>query len=105
MIAVKAARYVKEGYEPLSAWEKASCEIFERGSSLQKKGCPKNAFLGLYGGKGKNAEYARIAWSYLEANPNEYVTASELWEIVMSGNQKAHNSQMDVVLALYNVGL
>ena len=104
-VAVKAVEYVKEGLDPRSAWEEASCEIFERGSSLQKKGCPKNAFLGLYGGNGKNAEYAKVALTYLKSNPNTEVTEHQLWEIVMSGVHKAYNHQMDVVLSLYKEGL
>jgi hypothetical protein len=104
-VAVKAAQYVNEGYAPLSAWEKASCEVFEPGSSSQKKGCPRNAFLGFYGGKGKNAEYAKTALNYLQSNPNKNVTPKELWSIVMSGEKKTHNNQMDVVLALYKAGL
>lgn len=104
-VAVKAAQYIKEGKDPLPAWEKASCEIFEPGSSSQKKGCPKNAFLGLYGGRGKNATYAQTALAYLKANPLQSITADELWAIVMSGTRKVHNHQMDVVLSLYKEGL
>lgn len=104
-IAVKAAQYVNDGNEPLVAWEKASCEVFKHGSSSQKKGCPKNAFLGLYGGKGKNAAYAKTALSYLKSNSSKNVTAVELWTIVMSGVHKVHNHQMDVVLTLYKEGL
>ena len=104
-IAVKAARYISGGSEPRPAWEKASCEVFTPGSSSQKKGCPKNAFLGLYGGKGKNATYAQNALAYLKDNPNINISENELWAIIMSGNQKAHNNQMDVVLSLYKEGL
>ncbi len=104
-IAVKAAKYIQIGKTPRAAWEIASCEIFERGSSSQVKGCPKNAFLGLYGGNGKNAEYAQKALAYLKTHPSKNITEFELWEIVMSGVQKAYNHQMDVVLALFKEGL
>jgi hypothetical protein len=104
-VAIKAARYVNEDIDPRAAWEKASCEIFEPGSSSQKKGCPKNAFLGLYGGKGKNADYARSGLDYLKAHPSVNVTEIELWEIVMKGVRKSYNHQMDVVLSLYKEGL
>ncbi|MDD2269697.1 MAG: hypothetical protein PHY15_09185 [Eubacteriales bacterium] len=104
-VAVKAACYVNEGHTPLIAWNKASCEIFKPGSSSQKKGCPKNAFLGLYGGAGTNAMYAQKALAYLKSNPNKNVTTYELWANVMSGVQKVHNQQMDVVLSLYHEGL
>lgn len=36
-VAVNAGFYVKEGMTPDYAWKKASCEIFEPGSSSQKK--------------------------------------------------------------------
>lgn len=105
-VAVRAAKYVKEGNSARSAWETASCEIFERGSASQIKGCPKNAFLGLFAeGQGKNAEYAQTALRYLKSNPNKNVAADELWRIVMSGTPKVHNQQMDVVLSLYKEGL
>ncbi|MGI6699098.1 MAG: DUF6979 family protein [Christensenellales bacterium] len=100
-IAVRAARYVNEGIDPTVAWEKASCEVFEPGSSAQKKGCPKNAFLGLHGGKGKNADYAKAALKYLKENPGTNVTENELWEIITEGTAKRYNQQMDVVLTLY----
>ena len=32
---------------PVSAWNQATSEIFGKGSSSQKKGCPRNAFIGL----------------------------------------------------------
>lgn len=104
-IAVKAAKYIQKGKTPRVAWEIASCEIFEPGSSSQVKGCPRNAFIGLYGGSGKNAEYAQKALAYLKSHPNKYITEFELWGIVMSGEVKAYNHQMDVVLALYREDL
>ena len=104
-VAIKAARYIEKGYEPRQAWEVASCETFEKGSASQSKGCPKAAFLGLYGGSGKNAEYSRAALGYLKSNPKIEITPNELWTIIMMGNQKVHNQQMDVVLSLFKEGL
>lgn len=76
--ALKAAHYVELGEEPLKACEEASRELFKIGSSAQKKGCPKNAFLGLYGGKGKNAEYARKGLAYLHTYGGDSVTEKDL---------------------------
>lgn len=104
-IALKAAKYVKEGLNPEEAWEKASCEIFEKGSNSQKKGCPKNAFIGLYGinTNSKNAQYAIKALNYLKDNKINDITTKELWDIVGVGI--SHNHQMNVVLALYKEGM
>lgn len=32
---------------PRDAWEKSTTEIFGKGTSSQKKGCPRGSFLGL----------------------------------------------------------
>lgn len=103
-IAVKAADYIDAGYEPRTAWEKASCEMFPVGSAAQKKGCPRNAFLGLYGGQGKNAQYAQDAVTVLLNNQGKHFSEKELWVIVSHGVPKAYNHQMDVVLSLYYAG-
>ncbi|NLD46886.1 MAG: hypothetical protein GX660_06760 [Clostridiaceae bacterium] len=104
-VAVNAGFYVKEGMTPDYAWKKASCEIFEPGSSSQKKGCPKNTFLGLYGGQGINAEYARKALNYLRSNNISEIEPEELWIIINEGTKKAYNQQMHVVIAMYKAGL
>jgi alcohol dehydrogenase class IV len=104
-IAVNAAKNIDKYGSPESAWEKASCEVFAHGCSSQKKCCPKKAFLGLYGGTGKNAEYAQAAVKYLKEHPGADIKPNELWEIVMNGVKKIHNSQMDVVISLYEEGL
>lgn len=108
IIAVKAAEYVEQGLCPRAAWQKASCEVFEEGSAAQKKGCPKNAFIGLFDEKkartNKNAQYALKAVEYRRDNSDEIDTRT-LWGIVMDGEMKVYNSQMDVVLALWNKGL
>lgn len=35
------------GMHPAEAWETATLNVFKKGAAAQKKGCPKNAFLGL----------------------------------------------------------
>lgn len=103
--SLKAADFISQGFDPKNAWEKASCLYFEPGSAAQKKGCPKNAFLGLYGinPDGKNATYARNAVDHLRRNPNDK-KIEHLWAIARGGNEISHNSQMHVVLALWDAG-
>jgi hypothetical protein len=102
-VAIKAAQYIADGEKPRAAWEIASCEVFTPGSAMQKKGCPRNAFLGLYGDTGYNARYAQTALKILKDNPGKAYTEAELWNLVIPG--KAYNQQMDVVLSLFNAGL
>jgi len=102
---------------PIDAWEKAITRFYDAKSPARKKSCPRNAFLGLCGAglvKGiapgeytdsqKNAEYAVHAVNELV---NDVKLASDLralWERVI-GEAKEHNSQMDVVVALWNAKL
>lgn len=102
---------------PIEAWEKATSDIFRQGSSSQIKSCPKNAFLGLcetgrvtgidkgnYTKSQKNKGYALVALRILENNPSFSDGPKELWELVVEGKDIVHNSQMDVVLALWQNG-
>lgn len=106
-IALDAADYIQEGMAPEQAWEKASCRVFPKGSPAQKKGCPKNAFLGLFGVNvhSINAKHALDAKAYLLSHPGSPISPKELWDIVLNGNNKTYNGQMDVVLALFHKGL
>lgn len=104
--ALKAVNYMEKINSAEDAWEKATSEIFDKGTSAQKKSCPKCAFLGLCSKdpdkqNGKNAQYARKAIKILNDNKNrnKTYTKQELWALVGEGKQ--HNSQMDVVLALW----
>ena len=106
LIAIRAFEFIEMGLSAEQAWEKASCEIYEKGSPSQKKGCPRNAFLGLTSKKpqsknGKNVLYARRAHEILQNNLNKSFTPNELWAMVID-KPKTHNSQMNVVLALWD---
>jgi len=105
-VALLAAKMVERGETPENAWNTASCEVFEKGSTAQRKSCPKNAFLGLYGirRQGKNAQYAQKALAYLRKAHTENISPLQLWEIVMNGEKKTYNNQMHVVLALFKEG-
>lgn len=100
--AILAAQYVQSGDNPVHAWERASCEVFALGSTSQKKGCPKNAFIGLYTDSDTvNGHYAREGLAYLREHSSENISPRELWEIITERSGKAYNGQMDVVIALY----
>jgi len=100
---------------PEAAWEMATIEIFGAGTSSQSKGCPKSTFLalcetgkvkgiksGVYTTAKQNKEYAIKALELLSDNPS--LSTKILWDNVQGGIKKSHNSQMDVVLALWSGG-
>ncbi len=116
--AIKAAELIKLGNSPIEAWEKATIEIFGVSTS-QKKGCPKSTFLALaevglvknispgsYTKAKENKEYALKAIEILKQYKIQPSTLStkELWNKVQNIDKK-YNSQMDVVLALWNNNL
>lgn len=112
--------FIKENIaSPNEAWDAAIDNISSSVSS-QKKGCPKNAYLGLCeegmlkgipSGKyckssnNKNKKYALTAIALLEKYPNYLKDKKELWKLVMQeeneDQNKVHNDQMDVVIALW----
>jgi hypothetical protein len=114
--ALKAAG-MTDVKDPRSKWLLSVKEIFPNSLSSQKKGCPRGAFLGLcedglvkgiplgsYTTSQDNKAYAIRAVQLLHSGFSSE-SASVLWKRVMDGRNKAHNSQMDVVLALWNAGL
>ena len=103
---------------PRDAWDQVTTQIFGAGTAAQEKGCPRCAFLGLceeglikgipkgkYCKSVKNKQYALSALKYLQQDQNLSKQPSLLWKKVTEGEPKAHNSQMDVVIALWNAGL
>ena len=117
--ALNAVNLIKTGKtkSPVEAWEKATSELFGKGTSGQTKSCPRNVFLGLcedghvigiekgsYITYEKNKGYALEALRILENNPSFSDGPKELWELVVEGKDIVHNSQMDVVLALWRNG-
>lgn len=80
------------------------------------KGCPRGAFLGLceeglikgipcgsYTKSKKNKQYAIDAVEILKENLGKDLGKKELWYKI-TGNKKSYNSQMDIVLELFNRG-
>ncbi|MCT4565007.1 MAG: hypothetical protein N4A68_11945 [Maledivibacter sp.] len=114
-IAVKAVELLisNDEYRPREAWDIAATEIFVLNSWGSQKGCPRSAFLGLceeglvkgvasgrYTTSIKNKTYAVKALEILKENPSLVEDRNKLWQFVMAGEYKSHNSQMDVVIAL-----
>lgn len=114
--AIEAVKMCQQGQfsDPVTAWKMA---VLSHVSTLegQKKGCPKSAFLGLCEEgvvvgiprgnytKGKlNKEYALRALKLLQQPRSLADNPRKLWDQVMEGELKKPNSQMDVVVALWN---
>jgi hypothetical protein len=118
--AVSAARRCARtpGLSPSEAWDEATKQLFGVGTPAQTKGCPRNAFLGLCGAglvqdipagdytrSEANKGYAEEAVRVLTEDSALASDVNGLWERVMAGEEKKHNSQMDVVAALWKEGL
>ncbi len=118
--AVLAVELYRSGKatSPQDAWEKAVAVVFPDSPSSRAKGCPKGAFLGLcseglirginpgeYTTSRDNSSYAVRAVHVLEDDPSLAKNKARLWSEVMDGGEKRHNSQMDVVTALWAAGL
>lgn len=120
--AVRAAKLVNSKVfdSPVNAWNQATIEIFGEGTPSQMKGCPRSTFYGLcdegfvhgirkgnYSTRhiSKNKEYAIRAVELIKKEPNLVKNMNELWNQVMGGVSKVHNSQMDVVLSLWKNNL
>ncbi|GAA0337635.1 hypothetical protein GCM10008967_29870 [Bacillus carboniphilus] len=115
--AIRAVELVNKKIvdSPIKGWEIATSELFGEGSWGQKKGCPKNAFLGLceeglvdqiprgnYNSRklSKNKDYAITAVNIVRDQPNLLDDITELWNQVTKGNGISRNYQMDVVETL-----
>ncbi|MGK0447945.1 MAG: hypothetical protein ACJA2M_001725 [Polaribacter sp.] len=116
LTALKSVQNFIDSYSIIEIWFQSAKEVFDTKSS-QEKGCPKNTFLGLceeglvkgipkgnYTKSVKNKEYAIRAVAILKQNKHTTFTPKELWDKLELGNKRS-NSQMDVVLALWEHGL
>ncbi len=99
---------------PIARWESAMEKLYPTSAAARKKGCPRGAYLGLceeglvkgipagrYTASKDNKAYAVRAVALLTEG-TQLRSTSALWRAVTDGTEKAHNSQMDVVLALWN---
>lgn len=123
--AVKATQLITAGKakSPLDAWRKSTVALFGKGTSSQKKSCPRDAYLGLcesglvrgvqpasYTKSVDNKAYAVAAAQLLRRNPSLKALGNiALWRRVLkhlnASLTKAHNQQMDVVKTLFSHGL
>ena len=114
IIAVEAACAASHGVETLTAWRASAAKIFADSPASEHKGCPKSAFLGLvelgeiagvkpgkYTKSIDNKRYAKEALALLREDDSLSKDPIALWKRVMGGVDKSHNSQMDVVIALW----
>ena len=105
------------GTSPAKRWQSAVEKVYPTSVTAQKKGCPRGAFLGLceeglvkgipagqYTTSKDNKAYVVRAAELLIEGKQKW-SISELWQAVTDNPEKKHNSQMDVVLALWKNGL
>jgi hypothetical protein len=116
LTAIKCVQNYKDSYSIIEIWSRAAKEVFDTKSS-QEKSCPRGTFLGLceeglikgipkgnYTKSVKNKEYALKAVEILKQNTQTTFSPKGLWEELELGDKRS-NSQMDVVLALWENGL
>ena len=98
---------------PVARWESAMKRLYPTSRAAREKGCPRGAFLGLceeglvkgipagrYTASKDNKAYAVHAAALLTEGTQIWST-STLWKAVTNDPPKIHNSQMDIVLALW----
>jgi hypothetical protein len=99
---------------PVARWESAMEKLYPTSAAARKKACPRGTFLGLCeeglvigipAGRNTTSKddkaYAVRAVALLTEG-TQHCSTSALWRAVTNGAEKAHNSQMDIVLALWN---
>jgi hypothetical protein len=87
--------------------------LYPTSLAARKKGCPRGAFLGLceaglvkgipagrYTASKDNKDYAVRAAALLSEGTRSW-SRSTLWQAVSNNPEKTHNSQIDIVLALW----
>jgi hypothetical protein len=105
------------GFTVQERWSAATEKMFPESISSQQKNCPRGAFLGMceaglvkgipqghYTRSKDNKGYALKAIDLLMGG-GEYSTPLSLWKLVVNNRNISHNSQMDVVVALWEKGL
>lgn len=118
--AIRATSFIKQraATAPEDAWSRAVAETFPNSISSQQKGCPRGAYLGLceeglvsgvpagrYTRSQDNKRYAIQAVRLLWREPALAQDRKMLWRRIMNGVTKRANSQMDIVVALWEKGL
>ena len=114
LMAVRMETYGK-ALTPAERWQDAVMKLYPTSPISQKKGAPRNAFLGLCEHglvKGITSPEGRTSADKLAAvkavellRAGSHKTVTQLWAEVNDDDGKPHSSQMDVVLALWKNGL
>jgi len=116
--ALMAARQAPSAdLTPAARWERSMEKLYPTSPAARQKACPRGAFLGLceaglvkgipagrYTRPKDNGSYAVRAAALLLQGAQRW-SRSALWQAVTDGAGTRHNSQMDVLLALWNNGL
>jgi len=110
-----AGREFSAPSNPIVRWDSAMERLYPTSPTARRKSCPRGAFLGLceeglvkgipagqYTASKENKAYAVNAAALL-AEEKQSWSASGLWRAV-ANPEKTHDSQMDVVLALWKNG-
>ena len=114
LTAIRALQIYKTENSLRDSWFFAAAIEIPESESSQKKGCPRSTFLGLceevlvkgiskgdYNSNSTiNKTHAIDAVKFLKENNIDIIPTKELWSELNTGS-KSHNSQMDVVLALW----
>jgi len=116
-VAVKSVQYLSEhrNGQPRAVWELMANQMFGENTDSARKGCPKTTFLGLceagvvreipqgtYTSSQKNKAYGLRAIELIKENPGFVHQKQALWRATVGESAAIkHNSQMDVVLALW----
>jgi hypothetical protein len=98
---------------PVTRWDNAMKSLYPTSQTARKKSCPRGAFLGLceeglvkgipagkYTATHDNKAYAVQAVALLAKGEQSW-SVNGLWRAVSSDPEKTHDSQMDVVMALW----
>ena len=116
--AIMAARQKPSADKtPETRWNDAMEKLYPTSPTARRKPCPRAAFLGLceegliqgipagrYTRSQDDKAYAVDAAKLLMEGTQHW-SVSTLWRAVTKNGEKKHNSQIDVVLALWNNGL
>lgn len=121
-VAIHAAQVAREyKISPVKTWQFFVENEYPESVSSQDKSCPKSTFLGLcqegkikgippgtYTSSKDNSRYGVNAVKILTNNAGKKYEPSELWKEVLKQEEdqnKRSNSQMEVVLGLWEEGL
>jgi hypothetical protein len=102
---------------PVVRWDNAMQKLYPTSPTARKKGRPRGAFLGLceeglvkgipagrYSATKDNKTYAVQAVALLIEGKQSW-SVSGLWRAVANDPEKVHDSQMDIVMALWKNNL